>query len=71
MHVPLHRFVSEVAFADTDASGWMHFPNIFRYVEAAREKQKRTEDGEQHRALADLLAAYERLRQEMESKPGS
>lgn len=25
--------MGEVAFADTDASGWMHFPNIFRYVE--------------------------------------
>lgn len=35
MDAPLHRFPCEVAFADTDASGWMHFPNIFRYVEAA------------------------------------
>lgn len=35
MHAPLHRHAAEVAFADTDASGWMHFPNIFRYVEAA------------------------------------
>ena len=35
MHAPLHRSTGEVAFADTDASGWMHFPNIFRYVEAA------------------------------------
>lgn len=26
---------SEVAFADTDASGWMHFSNIFRHVERA------------------------------------
>lgn len=24
-----------IAFGDTDASGWMHFPNIFRYVEHA------------------------------------
>ncbi len=38
MHSPLHCFVSEVAFADTDASGWMHFPNIFRYVEAAEHE---------------------------------
>ena len=25
----------EVAFGDTDASGWMHFPNVFRYFEEA------------------------------------
>jgi YbgC/YbaW family acyl-CoA thioester hydrolase len=35
MDQPLHREFVEVAFGDTDASGWMHFPNIFRYVEAA------------------------------------
>jgi acyl-CoA thioester hydrolase len=35
MEHPLHRHSVEVAFADTDASGWMHFPNVFRYVEAA------------------------------------
>lgn len=35
MDTPLHRHACEVAFGDTDASGWMHFPNIFRYVEAA------------------------------------
>lgn len=35
MENPLHRESVEVAFGDTDASGWMHFPNIFRYVEAA------------------------------------
>ena len=35
MEAPLHRHACEVAFGDTDASGWMHFPNIFRYVEAA------------------------------------
>jgi len=35
MDAPLHRHVCEVAFGDTDASGWMHFPNIFRYFETA------------------------------------
>ena len=35
MDAPLHRHACEVAFGDTDASGWMHFPNIFRYFEAA------------------------------------
>ncbi len=38
MHAPLHRHTCEVAFADTDASGWMHFPNIFRYVEEAEHE---------------------------------
>lgn len=31
----MHRQAGEVAFGDTDASGWMHFPNIFKYVETA------------------------------------
>lgn len=35
MEHPVHRQLGEVAFGDTDASGWMHFPNIFRYVEQA------------------------------------
>lgn len=35
MENPLHRHACEVAFGDTDASGWMHFPNAFHYVEAA------------------------------------
>ena len=35
MKTILHRHACEVAFGDTDASGWMHFPNIFRYVEVA------------------------------------
>ncbi len=35
MDAPLHRHSCEVAFGDTDASGWMHFPNIFRYFEEA------------------------------------
>ena len=35
MQAPHFRHVSQVAFGDTDASGWVHFPNIFRYVEEA------------------------------------
>lgn len=35
MEAPLHRHACEVAFGDTDASGWMHFPNVFRYFEEA------------------------------------
>lgn len=35
MKTILHRHACEVPFGDTDASGWMHFPNIFLYVEAA------------------------------------
>lgn len=35
MESPLHRQSFEIAFADTDASGWMHFPAIFRHVEVA------------------------------------
>lgn len=35
MDAPIHRQFCEVAFGDTDASGWMHFPNAFRYLEAA------------------------------------
>jgi acyl-CoA thioester hydrolase len=35
MDAPFHRHPCEVAFGDTDASGWMHFPNIFRYFEEA------------------------------------
>jgi YbgC/YbaW family acyl-CoA thioester hydrolase len=35
MDRPLHRHVCEVPFGDTDASGWLHFPNVFRYLEAA------------------------------------
>jgi acyl-CoA thioester hydrolase len=42
MENPLHRHACEVAFGDTDASGWMHFPNIFRYVEAAEHEFLRT-----------------------------
>jgi acyl-CoA thioester hydrolase len=35
MDAPHYRHACEVAFGDTDASGWMHFPNIFRYFEEA------------------------------------
>jgi YbgC/YbaW family acyl-CoA thioester hydrolase len=35
MEAPLHRHSLEVAFGDTDASGWMHFPNVFHYFEKA------------------------------------
>jgi YbgC/YbaW family acyl-CoA thioester hydrolase len=35
MQSPVFRHTCEVAFGDTDASGWMHFPNIFRYFEEA------------------------------------
>lgn len=35
MENPVHRQAGEIAFGDTDASGWMHFPNIFKYVETA------------------------------------
>lgn len=35
MENPLHRQTGEVAFGDTDASGWMHFPNVLKYVEQA------------------------------------
>jgi len=35
MENPLYIHLMRVAFGDTDASGWMHFPNAFHYVEAA------------------------------------
>ena len=35
MDHPLYRHASEVRFRDTDASGWMHFTNIFNHVEIA------------------------------------
>lgn len=38
MERPLHRHRLIVPFGDTDASGWMHFPNVFRYVEAAEHE---------------------------------
>jgi YbgC/YbaW family acyl-CoA thioester hydrolase len=38
MDAPLHRHVCEVAFGDTDASGWMHFPNTFHYFERAEHE---------------------------------
>lgn len=38
MHAPVHRKISRLAFADTDASGWMHFTAAFRYFEAAEHE---------------------------------
>jgi len=38
METPLHRYACEVAFGDTDASGWMHFPNVFLYAERAEHE---------------------------------
>ena len=35
MENPLYRHAGEVSFRDTDASGWMHFSNIFNHVELA------------------------------------
>ena len=35
MNNPLHVHRSQVTFADTDCSGWLHFPKIFRHVEEA------------------------------------
>ena len=35
MDAPLYRHSREVAFGDTDAGGWVHFPNILGYVEEA------------------------------------
>jgi len=38
MENPLFCYTTEVPFGDTDASGWMHFPNAFRYAEAAEHE---------------------------------
>lgn len=38
MDAPIYRSISRIAFGDTDASGWMHFPQIFRYVEDAEHQ---------------------------------
>jgi acyl-CoA thioester hydrolase len=38
MNSPLHRHFRTVAFGDTDASGWMHFPNVFHYFEQAEHE---------------------------------
>lgn len=35
MENPRYRHAGEVSFRDTDASGWMHFANIFHHVELA------------------------------------
>ena len=44
MENPLHRHARKVAFGDTDASGWMHFPNVFKYVEEAEHEFLRTRE---------------------------
>ena len=33
MDSPTYVHISQVAFGDTDCSGWIHFPKIFRHVE--------------------------------------
>lgn len=35
MENPVFTHSCRVAFGDTDASGWMHFPNVFHYFEQA------------------------------------
>lgn len=35
MENPFHRQAAAITFRDTDASGWMHFTNIFHHVEVA------------------------------------
>ena len=35
MEQPVFRQTGQVAFAETDASGWLHFPNAFLYFERA------------------------------------
>ena len=35
MEAPCHRYECEVAFADTDASGWVHFSKALTYAERA------------------------------------
>lgn len=44
MENPRFRHAGEVAFGDTDASGWMHFPCIFKYVETAEHAFLRSRD---------------------------
>lgn len=38
MHAPLFSHPDRVTFADTDASGWMHFSKVFRFVEEAEHE---------------------------------
>lgn len=35
MEHPFFRHFTEVSFHDTDASGWLHFTNVFHHVEMA------------------------------------
>lgn len=45
--------------------------DIFRYVEAARQRQQQADESEQRQGLADLLATYDRLRAELGGKPAA
>lgn len=38
MHAPLFAHPNRVTFADTDASGWVHFPKFFRFAEEAEHE---------------------------------
>lgn len=42
MDAPRYRHALEVAFGDTDASGWVHFPNILGYAEVAEHAYLRS-----------------------------
>lgn len=42
MENPVYRQAGEIGFSDTDASGWMHFPNVFKYVETAEHAYLRS-----------------------------
>jgi acyl-CoA thioester hydrolase len=35
MEAPVHTHASRISFGDTDCSGWLHFPQVFRHVEEA------------------------------------
>jgi acyl-CoA thioester hydrolase len=39
---PAYRHRSEIGFAETDASGWMHFPNAFIHFERAEHAYLRS-----------------------------
>lgn len=41
---PVYRYAGIIAFGETDASGWMHFPNVFKYVEAAEHEYLRSQN---------------------------
>ncbi len=39
-----HRQHHTIAFGDTDASSWLHFPNIFRFIEATEHDFLKSRD---------------------------